>query len=126
MRTILDYIFCFVIKRLPPCKLERWMIRQLVTWIKRQKMGMIEKKEATYQYLEEAHGNGMFFYTSCCGNRMYSVDSNSMKYHGCLCPRCFWHNKLVTLYLRGTPDGIRVFETEHVVKAESDVANDEK
>ena len=32
---ILDYIFCFIIKRLPPCKLERWMIRQLVTWIRR-------------------------------------------------------------------------------------------
>lgn len=35
MRTILDYIFCFIIKRLPPCKLEKWMIRQLVTWIRR-------------------------------------------------------------------------------------------
>lgn len=69
-----------------------------------------------YQYLEEAHGNGMFFYTSCCGNRMYSVENNPMKYHGCLCPKCFWHNKSVTLYLRGTPDGIRVFETEHVIK----------
>jgi hypothetical protein len=36
----------------------------------------MEEKEATYQYQEEAHGNGMFFYTSCCGNKMYSVDSN--------------------------------------------------
>ena len=80
----------------------------------------MEKAEATYQYLEEAHGNGMFFYTSCCGNRMYSVDANPMKYHGCLCPRCFWNNKLVTLYLRGTPEGIRVFEIEHVIKAESE------
>ena len=34
----------------------------------------MEKKEATYQYLEEAHGNGMFFFTSCCGNRMYSTE----------------------------------------------------
>ncbi len=37
------------------------------------------------------------------------------KYHGRLCPKCLWHNKSVTLYLRGTPDGIRVFETEHVI-----------
>jgi hypothetical protein len=67
------------------------------------------KEEATYQYLKEAHGNGMFFFTHCCGNRMYSIDNNPMKYHGCLCPKCFWNdNKLVTLYLRGTPDGIRV------------------
>lgn len=80
----------------------------------------MEKEEATYQYLGEAHGNGMFFYTSCCGNRMYSVDSNPLKYHGCLCPRCFQKNKLVTLYLRGTPEGIRVFEAEHSVKIESE------
>ena len=32
----------------------------------------------------------------------------------------FWNNKSVTLYLRGTPDGIRVFEHEHVVKEESE------
>ena len=31
---------------------------------------MIEKQEATYQYLEEANGNGMFFYTDCCHNRI--------------------------------------------------------
>ena len=46
---------------------------------------------------------------------MYSIDSDPMKYHGRLCPKCLWHNKSVTLYLRGTPDGIRVFETEHVI-----------
>lgn len=80
----------------------------------------MEKAEATYQYVEEVHGMGMFFYASCCGNRMYSVDNDPMKYHGCLCPRCFWHNKSVTLYLRGTPDGIRVFKTEHVIKPESE------
>ena len=75
----------------------------------------MEKGEATYQYIEEAHGNGMFFHTSCCGNWMYYIDSDPMKYHGRLCPKCLWHNKSVTLYLRGTPDGIRVFETEHVI-----------
>jgi hypothetical protein len=80
----------------------------------------METKEATYQYLEEAHGNGMFFYTSCCGNRMYSVYNDPMLYHGRLCPKCLLNNKLVTLYLRGTPDGIRVFETEHVIRTEND------
>ena len=41
---------------------------------------------------------------------MYSIDNNPMKYHGCLCPKCFLDNKYVTLYLRGTPEGIRVLE----------------
>lgn len=81
----------------------------------------MKRGEATYQYLEEAYGNGMYFYTSCCKNRMYSVEPNPMKYHGRLCPKCFWKDKLITLYLRGTQDGIRVFETEHVAKAESEV-----
>ena len=80
----------------------------------------MEKVEATYQYLEEKNGIGMFFYTSCCGNRMYSVSNNPMFYHGKLCPKCFLNNKSVTLYLRGTPDGIRVFENEHVIKTESE------
>ena len=81
----------------------------------------MEKAEATYQYCEEIHGRGMFFYTSCCGNRMYSVRNDPMAYHGCLCPRCFWNKKLVTLYLRDTPDGIRVSENEHVIMGESEV-----
>ena len=80
----------------------------------------MEKAEATYQYCEEVHGRGMFFYKSCCGNRMYSVNSDPMAYHGKLCPKCFWNNKEVTLYLQGTPEGIRVFENEHVIKPESE------
>ena len=72
----------------------------------------METAEATYEYLREVHGNGMFFFTNCCGNRMYNPDNNPMKYHGCLCPKCFLNNKLVTLYLRGTPDGIRVESEE--------------
>lgn len=67
------------------------------------------KKESTYRYLPENSGRGMFFYTDCCENRMYSVNRDPMTYHGKLCPKCFWNNKLVTLYLRGTEDGIRVF-----------------
>ena len=80
----------------------------------------MERKEATYQYREEKNGNGMFFYTDCCGNRMYSVDNNPMKYHGCLCPKCFWKGTSITLYLRGTEDGIRVLKNEHLIKSESE------
>ena len=65
--------------------------------------------EATYQTTPEAHGNGKFYYTDCCNNRMYSVDDDDMKYHGCLCPKCFWAGKTVTLYLRGTPEANEVF-----------------
>ena len=50
---------------------------------------MIEYKYALYQPIEEKHGKGMFFYTSCCGNKMYSVSNNENKYHGVLCPRCY-------------------------------------
>ena len=64
--------------------------------------------EATYQYLEAKNGNGLFFYTDCCNNRMYSISNDVMRYHGCLCPKCFWHGKYVTLYLRGTEEGKRV------------------
>ena len=67
------------------------------------------REEATYQYLEEKNDNGLFFYTDCCKNRMYSISNDVMRYHGRLCPKCFWHNKYVTLYLRGTEEGKRVF-----------------
>lgn len=80
----------------------------------------MEREEATYQYAPEAHGDGMFFHTDCCGNWMYSVRTDPMRYHGKLCPKCFWKGKSVTLYLRGTEDGIRVFENEHVIKTESE------
>lgn len=70
----------------------------------------MEREEATYQHVEEAHGDGMFFYTDCCHNRMYSIQNNPMRYHGCLCPKCFSRGKYVVLYARGTEEGIRVFK----------------
>ena len=77
--------------------------------------------EATYQTRPEVLGRGTYFYTDCCGNRMYHISTNPLTYHGKLCPKCFMYSgKNVTLYLRGTPDGIRVFENEHVIKAESE------
>lgn len=75
-------------------------------------------KEATYQYIEEVHGNGMFFHTDCCGNTMFNINKDPMTYHGKLCPKCLWHGKQVTLYLRGTEDGVRVFENEYGIKVE--------
>lgn len=68
----------------------------------------ITKQKATYQCCEEAHRKGMFFYTDCCGNRMYSVSNDEMKYHGRLCPKCFWNGTYTTLYLRGTPEATEV------------------
>ena len=65
--------------------------------------------ESTYRYLQEANGCGIFVQTDCCNSRIYSVSRDPMHFHGKLCPRCFMQNKYVTLYLRGTDDGIRVF-----------------
>ena len=65
--------------------------------------------ESTYRYLQEAHGHGIFVQTDCCNNRMYSVSNDPMCFNGRLCPKCFMKNKYVTLYLRGTDEGIRVF-----------------
>ena len=70
---------------------------------------MIES-EATYQCVEERHGNGMYFYTDCCNNTMYSVKNDMMAYHGALCPRCFLNCKRTILYLRGTEEANRVTE----------------
>ena len=50
---------------------------------------MIKREYALYQPVEEKHSKGMFFYTSCCGNRMYSVTNDENKYHGALCPKCY-------------------------------------
>ena len=61
---------------------------------------MIKNEEATYQCTPSMNGKGMFFYTDCCHNTMYSVRNDEMTYHGCLCPKCFnIYHKRVTLYL---------------------------
>ena len=65
--------------------------------------------ESTYRYLQEANGHGIFVQTDCCDSRMYCVSNDPMRYHGRLCPRCFMKNRYVTLYMRGTEEGIRVF-----------------
>lgn len=70
----------------------------------------MKNEEATYQYCPEKHGNGMYFITDCCHNMMYSIDANVMKYHGCLCPKCLFKGKQVTLFLRGTEEANKVFK----------------
>lgn len=77
----------------------------------------MKSEEATYQYLEEAHGNGTFFFTDCCNNRMYNINNDPMTYHGKLCPKCFWSGKDVTLYLRGTEEAKRVMREREEVRA---------
>ena len=74
------------------------------------------KKEAkqmnsaeTYQYVESTDGKSTFYYTDC-GNRMFYIDKDPMKYHGCLCPKCFMEGKQVTLYLRGTPEANKIWD----------------
>ena len=49
---------------------------------------------------------------------MYSVNNDPMLYHGKLCPRCFWKDKYTTLYLRGTEDGIRVYNKNNNLNLE--------
>ena len=66
--------------------------------------------ESTYRYLQEARGHGLFVYTDCCNSSMYSASNDPMRFHGRLCPRCFMKNRYVTLYMRGTEEGVRVFE----------------
>ena len=61
-------------------------------------------KKSTYQCFELDPGDGMLFITDCCGNRMHSFDVNEMKYHGCLCPKCFLNNIDTILYLFGTKE----------------------
>ena len=63
----------------------------------------------TYRFLEEAHGNGTFFYTDC-GNRMYSINKDPMMYHGKFCPKCFQEGKDVVLYMRGTEEATEYLE----------------
>lgn len=62
----------------------------------------------TYQYVESTDGKSTFYFTDC-GNRMFYIDKDPMKYHGCLCPKCFMEGKHVTLYLRGTPEANKIW-----------------
>lgn len=64
----------------------------------------MKEGKATYTTREEAHGKGMFFYTRCCGNRMYSVRNDPMLYHGAYCPKCYWEGKNIILYMTDTEE----------------------
>ena len=55
-------------------------------------------EKATYKTRPSINGKGTFFYTSCCGNRMFSV-KDKWAYDGCYCPKCLWNGKYVVLRL---------------------------
>ena len=65
----------------------------------------MKHQSATYNYIPEKHGVGMFYVTSCCHNTMYSVFDDPYRYHGVLCPKCFhFRDTYTTLYLVGTEE----------------------
>ena len=46
------------------------------------------KTSAEYTVRESTVNFGMFFYCHNCGNRMFSVSKDKMKYNNCECPKC--------------------------------------
>ena len=76
----------------------------------------------TYQIIPEKHNRGMFYLTDC-GNRMYYVDPDPMKYHGCLCPACFMKGKNITLYIRGSKEANMIMR-ERLGKDERTIQQD--
>ena len=68
----------------------------------------------TYQTTPEKNGKGTFFFTDC-GNRMYHISNDPMKYHGYLCPKCFMQGKQVTLYIRGSKEAEEYLNNERQV-----------
>lgn len=55
----------------------------------------------TYQATLKENGT---YFTTDCGNKMYSVKDDIMAYHGCLYPKCLSNGKQVTLYIRDSRD----------------------
>ena len=43
---------------------------------------------AEYTTRESIVNFGMFFYCHNCGNRMFSVSKDKLKYNNCECPKC--------------------------------------
>lgn len=41
-----------------------------------------------YTVRESIINYGMFFYCHNCGNRMFSINKDKMKFNGKLCPKC--------------------------------------
>lgn len=60
----------------------------------------MEISKAFYTYRDEHLGRGGFYYTKCCGNRMYSIKGDPKLYDGSLCPKCYIKNKKVILFLK--------------------------
>ena len=43
---------------------------------------------ATYSTRESTINYGTFYYCHNCGNRMFSVSKDKLKYNNCECPKC--------------------------------------
>lgn len=43
---------------------------------------------AEYTIRESTVNFGMFYYCHNCGNRMFSVSKDKLKYNNCECPKC--------------------------------------
>ena len=71
---------------------------------------------ALYQSVAEKYNRGIFFYTSCCNNTMYSIDNDSMLYHGKLCPKCYHKGRAVILYYVGTEDALEQKEAGKLIE----------
>lgn len=43
---------------------------------------------AEYTTRESTVNFGMFYYCHNCGNRMFSISKDKLKYNNCECPKC--------------------------------------
>ena len=50
-------------------------------------MSKIKYKKETY-YTKPAENRGIYFFTSVCGNQMFCIEYNPLRYDNKLCPKC--------------------------------------
>lgn len=56
--------------------------------IKNNKEATYEVREIDYERPVKGSLRGLFFYTNCCKNTMFSISKNPLLYNGKLCPKC--------------------------------------
>ena len=70
----------------------------------------MKRTEETYRIAPLVYG-GMAVVTDC-GNEMYSVNNDPMKFHGRLCSKCFMKNIYSTMWMRGTKEANKLLGYE--------------